>query len=482
MRHFVYKTLEELERAAEEVGAVHVRFEPDREQVRKALGRPVKVGRFTLGNSIGIHPMEGCDGTLDGAPDTLTWRRYERFARGGAKLVWFEATAVREDGRANTRQLWIAPHTVERFARLVEMVRRVSSADDLLLPLQLTHSGRYSVPRPSIIYHNPHIDRKSNTPADLPPVTDEWLERLEDDYVAAARLAVEAGFNAIDLKIVHGYLLSEMTGAKTRKGRYGGSLGNRFRFVRNVIGKIRAACGSSLLIACRLGCYDGVPFFRDPATGAGVPCEFERPYPYGFGVNPDNPLEEDLSEVKQAVGWLREWGVELLNVSMGSPYYNPHIGRPFEKPDEGNYEQPEHPLSGVDRHFRIAGELQRAFPGLPVVGTGYSWLQKYAINAGARNLADGSVRIFAMGRNALACPHFAADALERGELDELRVCKTLTYCTYLMRQKNHPLGQFPTGCPPFDKEGYGQIIKQARAAGRAHAIAPPSPGAKAETS
>lgn len=468
MKHFVYRSLEELRRAAEALGASSVRFEENPGRVREALARPVPAGRFTLGNSIGIHPMEGCDGTLDGRPDTLTWRRYERFARGGAKLLWFEATAVRSDGRANTRQLWLGPHSLDDFARLLEMIREVhrkrwGTADDLLLPLQLTHSGRYSVPERLIAYHNPHIDRKSGTPPELPPISDGQLERLEDDYLAAARLAVQAGFEAVDIKVVHGYLLSELSGAKTREGRYGGSLENRFRFVRNVIGKIRAELGGRLLIAVRLGCYDGVPYWRDPASGLGVPCEYELPYPYGFGVSPENPLEEDLTEVKQVVGWLRSWGVDLLNVSLGCPYYNPHIGRPFEKPDEGNYEQPEHPLLGVDRHFRIAGQLQCAFPDLAMVGTGYSWLQKYALNAGAQNLLQGRIRIFAMGRNALAYPDFAADALANGELDERRVCKTLTYCTFLMRQKHHPLGQFPTGCPPFDKEGYGPIIKQARA-------------------
>jgi hypothetical protein len=152
----------------------------------------------------------------------------------------------------------------------------------------------------------------------------------------------------------------------------------------------------------------------------------------------------------------REWGVSLINVSLGCPYYNPHVGRPFEKPDDGNYDPPEHPMLGVDRHFRIASELQRTFPDLPMVGTGYSWLQKYAINAGARNLAGGNIAFVGIGRGALAYPDFAADALEKGDLDERRVCKTLTFCTYLMRQKNHPLGQFPTGCPPFDKEGYGE--------------------------
>lgn len=471
MRHFTYKTLDELRRSAEELGASHVRFEGDPEAVRHWLGRKVRVGSFTVGNSIAIHPMEGCDGTLDGRPDELTWRRYERFARGGAKLLWFEATAVRQDGRANARQLWITKDNVSDYARLLDMVRRVhgenyGNTDDLLIPLQLTHSGRYSVPHRLIAYHNPFIDQKSATPSDQPVLSDNELERLEDDYVAASRLALDAGFQAVDVKVTHGYLLSELTGAKTREGRYGGALENRLRFIQNVIGKVRAAFGKRLIICMRLGCFDGVPYFQDPKTALGVPCAYSIPYAYGFGVNPDNPLQEDLTEVKQAIAFFRDWGVELMNISMGSPYYNPHIGRPFEKPDEGNYEQPEHPLAGVDRHFRISGELQRTFPDLPMVGTGYSWLQKYAINAGAKNLAGGNIRFLGIGRGALAYPDFARDALEKGVLDEGRVCKTLTFCTFLMRQKAHPLGQFPTGCPPFDKEGYGEIMKKAREAQR----------------
>ena len=216
----------------------------------------------------------------------------------------------------------------------------------------------------------------------------------------------------------------------------------------------------------RLGCYEGLPYVRDAATGLGVPMEYTLPYEYGFGVDAANPHSIDLDEVKRTMGWFRDDGVELLSVSLGVPYFNPHIGRPFEKPDEGNYEQPEHPLLGVDRHFYVTGELQRAFPSLPMVGAGYSWLQKFAVNAGAYNLQTGAARFFGMGRNALAYPDFAREALETGALPERHLCKTLTYCSYLMRQKNHPLGQFPTGCPPFDKEGYGHIMKTARDAAR----------------
>jgi hypothetical protein len=98
-----------------------------------------------------------------------------------------------------------------------------------------------------------------------------------------------------------------------------------------------------------------------------------------------------------------------------------------------------------------------------MVGTGYSWLQHLQLHAGAANIRDGRVTLMGVGRGALAYPNFAKDALSKGALDTSQTCKTLTFCTYLMRQKDHPLGQFATGCPPFDKEVYGQIIKEARA-------------------
>jgi 2,4-dienoyl-CoA reductase-like NADH-dependent reductase (Old Yellow Enzyme family) len=471
MKHFSYKNLDQLRQDAEQ-RTQFVRFVADKEQVKQVLGRKVPIGSaVTLGNSMAIHPMEGCDSDLDGNPDELTIRRYERFALGGAKLIWFEATAVRQDGRANPRQLWLHDGNVEAYKTLYSRIlslhkERFGTTDDLLIPVQLTHSGRYSYPNRIIAYHNPLIDAKTATPASQAPISDEELEQLEDQFLHTAKLAHRAGFRAIDLKVTHGYLLSELMGAKTRPGRYGGSLENRTRFIRNVIAKVKAEFGADMLIAMRLGCFDSVPYKLNPDTKLGEPLPYETPYPYGWGVNPEDPLSEDLTEVKQAISWFQDWGVQLLNVSIGCPYYNPHIGRPFEKPDEGNYEMPEHPLTGVDRHFRISGELQQAFPNLPMVGTGYSWLQIYALNAAAHNIDSGRIRIFGIGRNALSYPDFAVDALAKGELDEIRVCKTLTYCTFLMRQKNHPLGQFPAGCPPFDKLVYGPIMKQAREAFR----------------
>ena len=68
------------------------------------LSEPVQAGGLLIPNSLAVHPMEGCDGDSQGRPGKLTLRRYERFAAGGAGLIWAEATAVVPEGRANPRQ------------------------------------------------------------------------------------------------------------------------------------------------------------------------------------------------------------------------------------------------------------------------------------------------------------------------------------------------------------------------------------------
>ena len=160
---------------------------------------------------------------------------------------------------------------------------------------------------------------------------------------------------------------------------------------------------------------------------------------------------------------LRDLGVPMVNVTMGNPYAVMHVTRPFEYSPVDGYETPEFPLVGVWRHIRLTAELQRAIPELVLVGSGYSWLQGFVYHAAAANLRDGAVRIVGIGRAALPYPDSPRDALAGQPLDRKRVCRTFSYCTALMRAKHNDLGQFPTGCPPFDKEVYGPIWDQARA-------------------
>jgi NADPH2 dehydrogenase len=438
----------------------------------EALFRPIKIGLKTCGNRLAIQPMEGCDGTLDGRPDELTFRRYDRFGAGGAKLIWGEATAISDEGRANPRQLWLHDGSASAIEAMISRCRqshRSAFGDDrdLIVGLQLTHSGRYGYRRSLIATHDPILDplttdKSSGRRVDesYPLLTDEELKRIEDQYIAAARLAAKIGVDFIDLKQCHRYLLSELLAAENRPGPYGGNLQNRTRLVRDVIVRIREET-PQLLIASRFNAYDGIPYRAIKSGATGEPCPNALPLKLAFGTDANDHQRADSAEPENLARWLRDWGVQLLNVTAGNPYSNPHVVRPADNPPTDGYDAPEHPLLGVLRHFRLAKSIQFAVPDVPVVGSGYSWLQEFAPHAAAANVAEGSVAFAGIGRGALAQPDFARRLQEDGQFDRLRICRTFSYCTNLMRSKDHPLGQYPTGCPPFDREVYAPLWKEA---------------------
>ena len=186
--------------------------------------------------------MEGFDAAPDGSPQELTFRRYRRYAAGGAGLIWFEATAILHEARSNPAQLYLHRGNVDVYRRLVEETRRAAReafGREPILIVQLTHSGRYSkpagVPVPLIAHHSAVLDPLHKLPADYPLVTDDYLDRLQDTYVEAARLAAEAGFDGVDIKSCHRYLLSELLASFTREGKYGGSFENRTRMLRETL-------------------------------------------------------------------------------------------------------------------------------------------------------------------------------------------------------------------------------------------------------
>jgi 2,4-dienoyl-CoA reductase-like NADH-dependent reductase (Old Yellow Enzyme family) len=276
--------------------------------------------------------------------------------------------------------------------------------------------------------------------------------------VAAAKLAVAVGFDFVDIKQCHRYLLNELLGARNRPGPYGGSFENRTRLAREIFQAVKAVLPSHVLLATRMNGFDGIPFHK-AADDAGTPDAFTAPVVNGWGLNPDDPLTPDMTEPIRWVRDMHDLGVTLVNIALGNPYAQPHFGRPFEYPPPDGYESPEHPLTGVNRHFHLAGQIQAANPGVAVVGTGYSYLQEFLPQAAAANVRDGRISIAGVGRASLAQPDWVKQLHEHGKMDRKRVCRTFSYCTAIMREKRHPLGQFPTGCPPFDKDAYGEIWK-----------------------
>ena len=453
-KFFKYKSIADLEAENQRLD-IDLRFSDD----LSSLEQPIVIDGRCVGNRWAIHPMEGCDGELDGRPGELTLRRYRRFGDGGAKLIWGEACAVNLNARANPRQIVLNEETKGTFVELVQGCRqahREANGDDtdLLIGLQLTHSGRYASPLPLIATHDPLLVGRYKVDDTTPTLSDSALSAMIDDYVQAAKLAAEVGFDFVDVKQCHRYLLGELLGARNRDGRYGGSYENRTRLATEIFTAIRQEV-PSLILATRMNAYDGIPF-----TNLGEPEPWTAPLANGWGMSIDDPFQPDMTEPIRWIGDMKQLGVSIVNVAMGNPYAQPHFGRPFETPPPDGYESPEHPLIGVDRHFRLAAELQQAHLDLPMIGTGYSYLQEFLPQAGAANIRDGRITFVGLGRASLSQPDMPRLLRETGSLDRKRVCRTFSYCTAMMRAKDHPMGQFPAGCPPFDKEAYNAIWKE----------------------
>jgi 2,4-dienoyl-CoA reductase-like NADH-dependent reductase (Old Yellow Enzyme family) len=328
-----------------------------------------------------------------------------------------------------------------------------------------------------IATHDPLLDprtivnkaTKQTVTPDYPIISDDELKRLVDDYIATAKLAAAVGFDFVDVKQCHRYLLNELLGARNRPGPYGGSLENRTRLAREIFQGIQAAV-PNVLLTTRMNAYDGIPFHMGE-TQVGEADPWATPLANGWGMAPSDPFTPDMTEPVAWLATMRSLGVSLVNITLGNPYAQPHFGRPFEYPPPDGYESPEHPLVGVDRHFRITETLQRSQPDLPLVGTGYSYLQEFLPQAGAANVRDGRVSFVGVGRASLAQPDWVRQLQQQGRLDRKRICRTFSYCTALMRAKDHPMGQYPAGCPPFDKEAYGDVWKEVQQLARKDAPA-----------
>jgi 2,4-dienoyl-CoA reductase-like NADH-dependent reductase (Old Yellow Enzyme family) len=420
------------------------------------LAWPLRLGPFQLANRWCIHPMEGWDSEPDGHPSPLTLRRWRNFGRSGAALIWGgEAVAVEPSGRANPRQTLGTPGHAAGVARLLDALKAgVAEAPgpvaSPVVGLQLTHSGRFSRPTekgpaPRIAWHHPILDRRVGiAPHDDSVVwTDAQLESLIDRFADTALVAAGAGFDFVDVKACHGYLLHEFLGAHGRPGPFGGDFDGRTRLLREIIERIRRRV-PSLAIGVRLSAFDMVPFERGTPLGRPVPYDDCLPYRYGFGVNPDHPIEADFEEPVRLLERLLSMGVIAVNVSCGSPYYNPHIQRPAIFPPSDGYSPPEDPLVGVCRQIHSVRRLKAAVPALPLIGTGYTYLQDYLPHVAQAVVRAGWADGVGIGRMVLSYPEFPADVLAGRPLARKRLCRTFSDCT------TGPRNGLVSGCYPLD--------------------------------
>lgn len=421
-----FTSLSDIKQKASEIGA-----SIPLSQKIDLLREPIQAGSRKINNRIAIQPMEGCDGTPDGKPGALTRRRYQRLAAGGAGLIWFEATAVSDSGRAGPRQLLICKDNLDSLKRLVSEMKETAAKESGAIPIvicQLTHSGRYSKPggppAPLIMDHHGLFEKQQPLTDDR-ILSDDQLARIEETFGTAAGLAEKAGFDGADIKCCHGYLFNEALSAFSRKGRYGGPFENRIRLYTNAVRNAIASTSGGVLITSRLSIYDGFP------------------RPYGFGADESGMLcmEEPLRLIDILTGELK---MPMLNITMGNPYQNPHVNRPY---NQGPYIPGEHPLTGISRILIGTKQIKTAHPDTVIVGSGYSYLREYSHFLAAGSVKNGIADIIGFGRMAFAYPDFPKDML-KDNLSRHKVCIACGKCSQLMR------AGMAAGCVVRDKEIY----------------------------
>lgn len=423
-------------RALEEEAGLSLPYAQD----TSILASKITVGGKTFPNRIVYQAMEGCDSHADGTPDELTRRRYLRFAEGGAGLIWYEATAVLPEARANPRQSYITKDNLDAFKKEVEEIKTACLAKNGYEPiviLQVTHSGRYSkpegTPAPLIAYNNP-IFEKDNPIDPSRIVTDDYLDRVCEKLIEGAALAEQAGFDGADIKCCHRYLLSETLSGFERKGKYGGSFENRTRLFREAVYGALAGASENFLITSRMNIYDGFP------------------RPYGFGAKDDGSITPDYSEPIALVKDLAAHGIKLLDFTMGNPYFNPHVNRPYA---HGTYTPPEHPLFGVHRMLTGIAEVRKHIPDVAVISSGISFLGSEAANVTAAAIENGWFDFAGFGRQTLAYPDVAKDIVEGNGMNVQKLCMACGKCTEIMRRP----GGTP-GCVVRDTEIYGKLYRE----------------------
>jgi NADPH2 dehydrogenase len=406
------------------------------------------------GNRFCILPMEGWDGTADGQPTDLTRRRWRRFGESGAKLIWGgEAFAVRRDGRANPNQLCLGPTSEADLVQLHdELVTGHAGTgletSNLVIGLQLTHSGRYARPdadhrpKPLAAYAHPVLDRRVSPNGPVPILSDDDLDDLTARLVQAAVLAQRAGYTFVDVKHCHGYLGHELLSARTRDGRFGGDFEGRTRLLRQTVEGIRRDA-PGLAVGVRLSAFDTTPFRKGP-DDVGEPEASQSDYAYAFGRWDGTAASPDLADARAFLALLVELGIDLVCVTAGSPYYNPHIQRPATFPPSDGYQPPEDPLAGVCRQIAATAALKREFPQLRIVGSAYSYLQDWLPNVGQAVVRGGGADFVGLGRMVLSYPDLPLDVLRGQPLKRKAICRTFSDCT------TGPRNGLVSGCFPLD--------------------------------
>ena len=277
---------------------------------------PLKLRDLTLENRITVSPM-AMYSAADGTPNDFHLVHYGERALGGAGLVFTEMTCVSREGRISPgcTGMWADEH-VAAWRKIVEFVHANSRAK---ICLQLGHSGAKGstclgwdgndVPLADGNWPVMCASDVPWSPANQVPraMSRDDMDRVRDEFVAAVRMGIDAGFDMVELHAAHGYLLSSfLTPLRNRRAdEYGGSLDNRLRYPLEVFAAMRAALPLHMPMSVRISATDW----------AG-----------DQGITPDEAVE--IGEA-----FARE-GADLIDVSAGQTWTDaqPVYGRMFQTP------------------------------------------------------------------------------------------------------------------------------------------------------
>jgi 2,4-dienoyl-CoA reductase-like NADH-dependent reductase (Old Yellow Enzyme family) len=442
---FTYKTLEDLENELKRL-SIPLPISTN----TKNLSEELRFNHIIVPNRLSIQPMEGFDANYDGSPSDLTFRRYKRYANGGASLIWFEATAISKDSRSNDHQLVLTEKNQKEFKKLTSLVREqcnrtlesLGFKNKCCLILQLNHSGRYSKRDgkkfPIRAYHDDKLDEAISVKRENGIIiSDDELKKIEEIWITKAILAKEAGFDGVDIKACHGYLISELLSARNRiDSLYGGkSIENRSKLFLDIVTKLQNKFkkDSEFFITSRIGVYDGIP------------------YPKGFGaksiLDEHFPASIDLEEPVELINKLYNLDVKFLNITAGNPHYKGHITRPYDVPIKGGKLPEEHPLFSAYRMIYLTSVIKSLTPpDMIIIGSGYSYFRQYAGNIASGVVQKGMVDICGFGRMAFANPGFAKQIFQDNAVEKAKSCITCSKCSQFMREGKS------TGCAVRDPE------------------------------
>ena len=349
------------------------------------MGEKQTINRFVS------QAMEANDADDGGGVSARAFDRYMALGRGNWGTLVVEAISVSPEARARKHGLVMRKENLDSYKRLVDAYKKVFPEG--LLLFQITHAGRHIFSKKTCLY-------PEGAPEGAHLLSTDEVEAIRRAFVESSRLTEEAGADGIDFKLCHGYFGAEMLRpGNQRNDRWGGSIENRTRFIREAAGEIIASRKrKDFILGSRISMFEAI-------RG-------------GCGTAAAGELIEDLGEMEKVILLLSEIGMDYINVSAGIPAITSEVTR-----------QTRPSLRLYLHHFRYARKAKQLAPDKTIIGSGYSILAEEAADLAEENIVKGYVDCAGFGRQSFADPLYPAKIKSGQAVD---YCIACSGCSKLM--------------------------------------------------